>query len=314
MGKFIKISPYKKDFTGSPIKTMERSLVEHGYVRTPGTKQLLCPARLADGRYKTGLDEKAEYIKNLSPEEQEIERQIIRDSLAQLREVYPDVDFGPRSKVWHVFSDEQVKAEPLPLSNEDVTLNTSNVQDLLTYSWVRVHPQIAKSAEHIRTGKCKDCQYYIADDEAETRLEYAKNVMINKAIFTFQQLSPTVRKEVARLMGLPVTDDSTEEAVYNLLDKLLKTPEFSKGSVHEGRSTISVFNEIVALSDDVRYTKDLIEQAIRHNIYRTKGDNIVQGAETIAASKEELVKHLLDAKNQKELKALEIMVKNKNKV
>jgi hypothetical protein len=313
MNRLIKISPYKKDFTGSPIKTQERSLVENGYVRTPGTKTVLSPMKQVDGRYRTGLDENAEYIKNLSPEEQEAEKLMIRSILKELREVYPDVDFGPRSKVWHVFSDEAIKTSFISLTNDDTVLNTTQIQDLLTYAWVRVHPQIAKSAEHIRTGKCKDCQYYIADDEAENRIQYAKNKLINKAIATFEDLSPTVKKEVARLMGLPVSDDSTEEAIYNLIDALLKTPQFSKGDKNEGRSTITVFNEIVALSNEDRHVRDLIEQAIRHNIYRMKGDAIIQGAEVISANKDEFVMHLLDAKNQKELKALEIMVRDKNK-
>lgn len=43
------------------------------------------------------------------------------------------------------------------------------------------------------------------------------------------------------------------------------------------------------------------------------GDSIIQGAEVISANKDEFVMHLLDAKNQKELKALEIMVRDKNK-
>lgn len=308
----IKISPIRKQYP-SKFQTQESSLAKEGYVRSPGTKMVLTPKKEADNRYRTGVDPKAQYIKSIRDEgELAAELKLIDDLLSQLKEVYgEEIDFGPRSKVWMAFSDEPVKVSPVILSNSDLVLNTSNSQDLLTYCWLRKYPSIAKSLESYNRGDCPDCQYYLADDDAESRILFSKKKQINKAIVQFEKLTPTKAKQVARLMGLPISDNSTEEFVYNQMDTLLKQPEFEKGD-YEGLSTISVFNDIVALTDDRIATKDLVEQAIRHNMYRVgAGGKLMEGNTTIQASKEDFVNFLLEPANQKELLALESRVKAK---
>lgn len=310
--KSIKISPIKKEFSDK-LKTQESSLATYGYVRMPGTKMIITPKREADGRYRTGVDPEAPYVKNIRDEgEKAAELSTIKEILTQLKEVYgTDTDFGPRSKVWQAFSDAPIKVTPIVLSNNDIILHTNSPEDLLTYAWIRKHPAIAKSLESFKRGDCPDCQYYLADDAAENKMLYAKKKKINKAIVEFEALSPTKALQVARLMGLPVTESSTAEYIYNQMDNMLKKPEFEKGD-YEGLSTISVFNDIIALTDDKMYTKDLVKQAIRHNIYRVaEGGKMYEGTETVAASEAELVKWLMEPANQKDLIALETRVKNK---
>lgn len=312
MGKLVKISPIKRDYNGQRFKTMESSLSGYGYVRVPGTKATITPKREPDGRYRTGVDINAAYIKAMSPEEQKVEIAFIKETLATLKDIYPDTDFGNRSKVWQAYSDEEVKVTPLSLSNSDVILNTDVPGDLLTYVWLRVYPSIAKSLDAYNRGACPDCQYYIANEEAEVRAEYNKKKVINKAIVEFESLTPTKRKQVGRLMGLPITDSSTEEFIYNRMDSKLKAPEFERGSEYEGKSTISVFNDILALADDTLYVKDLVEQSIRYNIYRIgEGGRVLEGTATVSNDKQDLVVHLLDSKNAKELAALEVRINAK---
>lgn len=310
MANSIKISPIKKDYPAS-FKTMESSLASLGYYRSPGTRRYLMPKREADGKYRTGLDENAKYLLSLSGEERESEISFIRETLKKLKSEFPDIDFGPRSKVWNAFSESELKVSHLPLGNTDIILHTDNSNDLLNYCWIRVHPDIAKSLESYNRGDCADCQYYLANDDAENKAIYSKKKKINQAIITFEALTPTKKKQVARLMGLPITDDTKEEAVYNMVDNTLKEPEFKSGE-YKNLSTLSVFNDLVKLTDERLAVKDLIEQAIRHNVYRTgSGDTIKEGGEVISASKSELVEYLLDEKNQKELAALESKVKQK---
>jgi hypothetical protein len=182
---------------------------------------------------------------------------------------------------------------------------------LITYCWLRVHPDVAPSLEHYERGGYSNCQYYLANEEAENRVLYSKKKKINQAIVTFENLTPTKQKQIARLMGLPISDDSTEEAVYNMVDSTLKKPEFDSGEF-KNLSTLSIFDSLVQLTDDRIRVKDLVEQAIRHNIYRKgNGDKILEGSETVAANKEELVNYLLDDTHQKELIALETRLKQK---
>lgn len=311
MGKQVKVSPIKKNYPTN-FKTFESSLSDKGFARSPGTKRYLMPKVEADGRYRTGLDKTAQYIRKMSEAEQKAEFKFIDETMAKLKEVYPDTDFGPRSPVWNAFSQSKIKVEYVPLSNDTFTLNTEDsVLSLLTYCWIRVHPDIARSLEEFERGSCPECQYYLANEEAENRSLYQKKKKINKAIVTFEELSPTKQKQIARLMGLPITDDSTEEAVYNMVDNTLKKPEFDSGEL-KGRSTLGLFDELVKLTDDRLRVKDLVEQAIRHNIYRKgTGDKIQEGSETIAATKDDLVNHLLDDEHQLELVALEARIKQK---
>ena len=311
MARTVKISPIQKTYN-SDFKTMESSLASKGFVRSPGTKRYLMPIVEADGRYRTGLDKNAEYIKKLSPEEQRAELAFIDEALEKLKSTYPDTDFGPRSKVWNAWSESPIKISHIPMGNDTVILNPdSNILDFLTYCWVRIHRDIARSLESFNNSECPECQYYLANEEAENKALFAKKKLINKSIVTFENLPPTKQRQVARLMFLPISDNTTDEAVYNMMDNTLKKPEFETGEF-KGLSTLSVFNNLVKLTDDRLKIKDLIEQALRYNIYRKgTGDKIYEGTEMLSASKEDLTNHLLDDKNQNELIALETRIKQK---
>jgi hypothetical protein len=43
-------------------------------------------------------------------------------------------------------------------------------------------------------------------------------------------MTPEKKKKVARMLGLAVTDNSTEELVYNAVDNVLKQTEFKSGN------------------------------------------------------------------------------------
>ena len=49
-----------------------------------------------------------------------------------------------------------------------------------------------------------------------------KKQLINKAIIKFDNITIDKKRKVARLLGLPVTEDTKEEVVYNQIDNLLK--------------------------------------------------------------------------------------------
>ena len=69
------------------------------------------------------------------------------------------------------------------------------------------------------------------------------------------------------------------------------------------------------MDDKIVSTKDLVEQAIKHSIYRiTKGGRITEGGQEIAKSKDELVSDLMDDKYQDDLLALQEKLKMKKSV
>ena len=148
-------------------------------------------------------------------------------------------------------------------------------------------------------------------DEIENAVIYKKKQLINKAIVKFDSMSPEKKKKVARLLGLPVTEETKEEVVYNLVDNVLKQTEFKNGK-YSGLSPVEVFNRFADMKDALLHIKDLVKQAITHSIYRAKPNGkIYEGEYEVAKDEEDLIRFLADDDNQDELLILEGKLKTK---
>jgi hypothetical protein len=140
---------------------------------------------------------------------------------------------------------------------------------------------------------------------------FKKKQLINKAIVKFDSMTPEKKRKVARLLGLPVTDDSKEEIVYNLVDNVLKQTEFKSGKF-QGLHPVEVFSRFADMKENLLHIKDLVKQAIAHSVYRLKPNGkVYEGEFEVAPDEEELVKFLADDDNQDELITLEQKLKTK---
>ena len=315
MGKIGKISPIKKEHSSS-IQTMQNQLATKGLTRVPGTGVFKYPYKELDGQYRTGLNPDAAYIKRIidaAEREIEIERVTkLRDDLqAKLQ-----LDLGPRSEFWDhsksISQDDYKHVQPWKLSDGDNLFDQSIPFQALTFAWLRVHPTIASSYQAWERGEYPaDTQYYVADEEIESAVIYKKKQLINKAIIKFEGMTPDKRIKVARLLGLPVTEDTTEVAVYNLVDNQLKQTEFKAGK-YQSLNPIEVFNRFADMKEGILHIKDLIAQAIAHSLYRLKNNGkIYEGEFEVAISEDELVKYLADEDHQDDLLTLEQKLKRK---
>lgn len=319
MGKSGKIAPIRKDYSGA-FSTIDSSLAKAGYFRAPGTSRTFLPFKEISGKYRTGLDPEAPYLNRLSVEEREAEIKRIKEDKARLEEALgmkgkgildPTSDFwnfaASRAKLEAAYGSD-IKVSPVKLGTSEEYFNFGPYDTMkeITWNWLRVHPDIAPSLEAWQRGEVSsDIQYYVVNDEAENLQIYNRKKEINKAIVAFEQLSPSRKKQIGRLMGLPITESTTEEVVYNLVDSQLKETEFKQGK-NKGLAPIRLFTDLLKMDADRIKVKDLVKQAINYNVYRIgQGGKITEGQLTIAASEEELVDHLLDDKNQVDLLALE---------
>jgi CO dehydrogenase/acetyl-CoA synthase gamma subunit (corrinoid Fe-S protein) len=124
-------------------------------------------------------------------------------------------------------------------------------------------------------------------------------------------MTPEKRKKVARLLGLPVTDDSKEEAVYNLVDNILKQTEFKSGK-YQGLNPVEVFNRFADMKENLLHIKDLVKQAVAHSIYRIRPNGkVYEGEFEVAKDEDDLIKLLSDDDNQDLLLTLEGKLKSK---
>lgn len=317
MGKLGKISTLKKDYNNSQLQTMQGGLASKGLTRIPGAGVFKYPYKELDGKYRTGLDPDASYIKRIQdPTERELEKERVTKLRQKLESELGDIDLGPRSSFWNyglsVSNDDNLHVQPVKLMDGDNIFDLSNPLQELQFSWLRVHPTIASSYQAWERGDYPaDTQFYVADDEIENAVLFKKKQLINKAIVKFDSMSPEKKKKVARLLGLPVTDNTTEESVYNQVDNLLKQTEFKNGKF-SGLDPVKVFNQFADMKENLLNIKDLVKQALHHSIYRMKPNGkIYEGEFEVAMDEDELIKMLADDDNQDTLLTLEGKLKSK---
>ena len=317
MGKTGKISTIKREYNSSQLQTMDSGLSQKGMTRIPGTGVFKYPYKELDGKYRTGLDPDATYIKRIQdPVEKELEIERVTKLKSKLENELGDIDLGPRSKFWNyglsTSTDDQTHVQPVKLLDGDNYFDLSVPFQEIAFSWLRVHPTIASSHQAWERGEYPaDTQFYIVDDEIENAVIYKKKQLINKAIVKFDSMTPDKKRKVARLLGLPVSEDTKEEVVYNQVDNVLKQTEFKNGK-YSGLNPVEVFNRFADMKEDLLHIQDLIKQAIAHSVYRVKANGkIYEGEFEIAKDEQDLIKFLADDDNQDELLILESKLKTK---
>lgn len=317
MGKTGKISTIKREYNTSSIQTMDSGLAQKGMTRIPGTGVFKYPYKELDGKYRTGLDPDAAYIKRIKDDtERELEIERVTALRKKLENEIGDIDLGPRSKFWNyglsLSPDDQTHVQAVKLMDGDNYFDLSNAFQEIAFSWLRVHPTIASSYQAWERGEYPaDTQFYVVDDEIENAVIFKKKQLINKAIVKFDSMTPEKKKKVARLLGLPVTEDTKEEVVYNLVDNILKQTEFKNGK-YSGLNPVEVFNRFADMKESLLHIKDLVKQAVAHSIYRIKPNGkVYEGEFEIAKDEEDLIKFLADDDNQDELLVLEGKLKTK---
>jgi uncharacterized protein (DUF2164 family) len=317
MGKTGKISTIKREYNNSQLQTMDSGLSQKGMTRIPGTGVFKYPYKELDGKYRTGLDETAAYIKRIQdPLERELEIERVKALRAKLENEIGDIDLGPRSSFWNyglsLSTDDQTHVQSVKLLDGDNYFDLSVPFQEIAFSWLRVHPTIASSYQAWERGEyAADTQFYVVDDEIENAVIFKKKQLINKAIVKFDSMTPEKKRKVARLLGLPVTEDTKEEVVYNQVDNVLKQTEFKNGK-YSGLNPVEVFNRFADMKESLLHIKDLVKQAVAHSIYRIKPNGkVYEGEFEIAKDEEDLIKFLTDDDNQDELLTLEGKLKTK---
>jgi hypothetical protein len=315
MKKIGKISAIKREFN-TQVKTMQSELMNKGLTRIPGTGVFKFPYKEVTGKYRTGLDHEAAYIKRIQDSvAQEIEIKRVKDLCTKLSGLL-NQDLSPTSKFWNYTlsssPDDPLHVQPAKLVDGDNVFDFSDPWKELTFAWLRVHPTIASSFQAWQRGEFPaDTQFFVVDEELETNVTYKKKQSINKAIVKLSDMTPTKRIKIARVMGLPVSEESKEEFVYNTLDTQLKQAEFKSGKF-QGFSPVQVFDKFADMDDKILEVRDVIKQAITHSIYRIKPTGkIYEGEVEVANDEDDLIKYLADDDHQEDLIILGQKLKGK---
>jgi hypothetical protein len=314
MGRVGIISPVKQDWSNSKNLFMS-TLSDHGMSRFPGTGVTKVPYKERGGKYRTGIDPKAAWIKTLPKIEQEIEIERAKKELEEIQDEMDGVDLSPTSKFWNWTAIEKDgspidrRIMPVTLKDMDNIFDFSDVMRRLAFNYVRVHPTIGRSLDLVMKGFTQPgvgykAEFYVKDEELEDRLIYEKKKLFNDAKAALTSLSPTRKKQIARLMGQHVVDDTKEEAVYNILDDKISKIDAAR-----------TFLELTKVKAGILTIKDIVKQALTCGVLRiNRGDKIYRGEALLAESEADLVSYLLEDKNLEELKMLEKEITNKRSI
>lgn len=314
MGRIGKIVPIRKEYSKSSM-TMEACLAEKGYTRFPGTTMKIVPAKAPNGSFLTGLDPDALYIKKMSPEAAELERKrviALRDELQDIT----GLDLGPRSDYYKKMFDDRLeqsaKATVVRLKDEENIFDQEDPYQAITFAWLRVHPLIASSWQAWERGDYPPTtKFYVADEEVEQEITYKKKQAVNQAVVLLDTMSLENRKKVARLLGKPVKENTSEKFVYNMLDTWIKSTEVKDGK-YRGSNPLGVFMNIATMDAKMLTIQDLIAQAVSLDIYREDNDGTIrEGGREIYKNSGDMAVDLSKSKNQDKLLALEERVKAK---
>jgi hypothetical protein len=320
MARIAKILPLPVNFKQGEM-TMQNALAEKGYMRHPGTGIGMCPVQGLDGKYLTGLDPDASYIRRMratNPEAATREAAIVQERRDRL-EAVTGLDLGPRSEYYSgvygsKFNSGQV-ATRVKLIDGDNTFNFSNPHKEIEFWWLtQIIDLIAPSQEEWKKGNCKSTvQFYISNPEAEASIIYAQNMTITKAVETLRQMSVDRQRKVAKLIGLAITDNDKPEIVFNALYTMI-----SKGSVengeYKGQNSVDLFNRIAGMTDKLLSVRSLVREAIQLRVLSKRNGIIYEGEAAIAQSEDQLIDEMsLDSKQMERL-ALETRVADKKKI
>ena len=320
MARIAKILPLPVNFKQGEM-TMQNALAEKGYMRHPGTGIGICPVQGLDGKYLTGLDPEANYIRRMhmvNPDAARHEAAIVKERKERLESV-TGLDLGPRSEyyagVYGPKFNTGLVASRVKLIDGENTFNFSNPHKEIEFWWLtQITDLIAPSQEEWKKGNCKSTvQFYISNPEAEAAIVYAQNMTVTKAIETLRQMAVDKQRKVAKLIGLPITDNDKPEIVFNALYTMI-----SKGSVevgeHKGQNSVELFNRIAGMTDKLLTVRSLVREAIQLRVLSKRNGIVYEGEASIAQSEDELIGQLSMESKQMELLALETRVADKKKI
>ena len=150
MGKIGKVSTIKKQYNSSQLQTMDSNLAQQGMTRIPGTGVFKYPYKELDGKYRTGLDPTAGYIKRIQDStEKELEIERVTELRDRLQATLGDIDLGPRAKLWNYALstgvNDTIHVQPVKLLDGDNFFDLTQPLQELAFAWLRVHPTVASS-------------------------------------------------------------------------------------------------------------------------------------------------------------------------
>lgn len=302
-------------------RSINNALAEQGWTKYPGAKVRQVPKVTPSGKYLTGLDENADYIKRMAmtdPQAALTEATRVKERRIRL-ETMTGLDLGPKSDyysgVYGEYYNTARVAQEVILKDGTNTFNFADPLKEIEFWWVsQMDHLIAPSMAFWEAGGCKSSvQFYVSNPDAEADVVFKKNMTIASASENLKKMDAARQKKIARLIGLPITENDEPKIVFNYLYSMIAKGTVEVGE-YKGQNSVELFNRIAALDDKVLHVKGLVKEAITLRVYSTRNGVVYEGERAIAQTIGELENQLVLDSKQLELLALETRVMDKKKM
>lgn len=233
--------------------SLNLGLTEHGLTRFPGTRVLIPLSKRGD-RYITGIDENDPDLDNIQDDKQRSkEKEVLSKKRIRLAQ-----ELGLKPAELEATNAEFWDKQSIKLGDGENYVDKGTPQGEIQYAWLLKTGKIARN--EIEAMRNPDFEWFIEDESVEVEISFKLKKFINKASKVLDELSIEKQRKIGRLLEQPISELSTEEQAFSVLDTFIKDEKRPENS--------QKFLDTVAMNDELSEAKLLIKDAIRHGVFK----------------------------------------------
>lgn len=273
-------------------------LEKEGRSKFPGCYDIIQPAKGRDGRWKTGMDEKARYVLAIRDQEQRLAKQAELQSIRESLEELTGLDLSATSKFWDTFFVEVNVKKPL-----DMTIP----MDRIKYYVLTTGEDVAPSLADTNKADYFNSKYYVSKKHEDVAAKLDKKKKHNDAVAAMLELLKTPDRAilVGKYLNLPINNTTPQDNIYDAYQTKLDD--------EEKNPFIDKFMRALSLNHEEINVKIIFDDGIKQNVIRLRDGLFQRGNITYGRSIPEAITFLTDIKNRGELLSIEDEVTSKKK-
>lgn len=263
----------------------------------PGTFEVLQPARSADGRWVTGIDEQSVSVRRISDPELRAQRTEEIKALREDLERLTGLDLSGSSEYWNTYYIKIV---------DKLALNFDNPHDRVKYHILLANNYSAPELDAINDPSFNNTKFYMHRSENEEGQKAVKSRERDKAVADLYAMHDKLDKLrlIGRyILGTKVKATMSADAVYNLLRQ-----EFTND---KDGAIIRKFAEATSKTIEELQYKLIVDEALSKHVIRLREGYYQRGNATYGKTMKDVLKFLSSPENANEFESIKEEVEEK---
>lgn len=256
----------------------------------PSVFEIMQPGKTPDGRWVTGLDDRATSLNQIKDPVLQAQR---REELRELREELErltNLDLSATSKYWETYFVKIV---------DKLALNFDLASDRIKYYVLLANDYAAPELDARNNPDLINTKFYVHRTETEEGSKALKSKERDKAIAALYGMSENKNKLVLigkYIHGTKVKDSMSADNIYNILRDSL--------AADKDGSIVRKFNEATGKTVEELQYKLIIDEAVAKHVIRIRESYYQRGNATYGKSMKEVIKFLSSPENANEFASI----------